>query len=117
MGTLISTVLTTLWVEPFVIYKYHFKECVTGYYLCMAWYFVQTAFAWAVAHFACVRIEKISGIAGCIPQIALRLVVVTVVMNGIFLIININNKNFRFLLAKFFSIIKIGKSGENGVRR
>ena len=24
----------------------------------MAWYFVQTAFAWAVAHFACVRIEK-----------------------------------------------------------
>ena len=117
MGTLISTVLTTLWVEPFVIYKYHFKEGVTGYYLCMAWYFVQTAFAWAVAHFACVRIEKISGIAGCIPQIALRLVIVTVVMNGIFLIININNKNFRFLLAKFFSIIKVGKSGKNGVRR
>ena len=117
MGTLISTVLTTLWVEPFVIYKYHFKECVTGYYLCMAWYFVQTAFAWAVAHFACVRIEKISGIAGCIPQIALRLVIVTVVMNGIFLIININNKNFRFLLAKFFSIIRAGKFGKNGVRR
>lgn len=26
MGTLISTVLTTLWVEPFVIYKYHLKS-------------------------------------------------------------------------------------------
>ena len=70
-----------------------------------------------MAHFACVRIEKISGIAGCIPQIALRLVIVTVVMNGIFLIININNKNFRFLLAKFFSIIRAGKFGKNGVRR
>lgn len=35
-------------------------------------------------------------------QIALRLVIVTVVMNGIFLIININNKNFKVSSCKVF---------------
>jgi len=50
----------------------------------------------------CHELKKYQELPECIPQIALRLVIVTVVMNGIFLIININNKNFRFLLAKIF---------------
>lgn len=37
-GTFCSTVLTSVWVEPYVIYKYRLKKPVTGFFVKYAGY-------------------------------------------------------------------------------
>ncbi len=114
LGTFVSTFMTTLWVEPYVIYKYHFKEPVYPYYLNMFFYFVQTAAAWGAAHFLCVEAQHILGITVTISLMALRLVIVTVTVNIIYIIFNIRSENFGFLWGKFIRLVKDRKQSRNG---
>ena len=53
LGTLCSTVLTSVWVEPYIIYKYYFEKPIYRFYLRYAGYMTVMAAVWAVTRFIC----------------------------------------------------------------
>jgi O-antigen/teichoic acid export membrane protein len=56
IGTLISTVTTSLWVEPLVLYRYHLKEPVRRYFIRYALYTAFWAVMAAAVHLLCIQI-------------------------------------------------------------
>ncbi len=46
MGTTISMLMTTVWVEPYVLYKHHFKAPVSEYFIRYAAYVIEAAAVW-----------------------------------------------------------------------
>lgn len=53
IGTFCSTVLTSIWVEPYVIYKYRFEKPVFGFFCKYAIYLIIMAFVWTVTEYIC----------------------------------------------------------------
>lgn len=52
-GTFCSTVLTSVWVEPYIIYRYRFQKPVREYFGRYSLYLIVMAAAWAVTEFCC----------------------------------------------------------------
>ena len=52
-GTFASTVLTSVWVEPYVIYKYRLQKPVSGFFRMYAGYLAVMAAIWAVTEGLC----------------------------------------------------------------
>lgn len=80
-GTFCSTVLTSVWVEPYVIYKYRFHKPVVQYFGKYSLYLVVMAAVWAVTEFCCGAVSGNAlfnlfyraGICVCVPNILLWL--------------------------------------------
>lgn len=53
VGTFCSTVLTSVWVEPYVIYKYRLERPVTGFFVKYAGYFGVMAAVWGITEYCC----------------------------------------------------------------
>lgn len=53
LGTLCSTMLTTVWIEPYVIYKYYFEKSVGKFFFRYAEYLIVMASIWALTGFIC----------------------------------------------------------------
>lgn len=52
-GTFCSTVLTSVWVEPYVIYKYRLKKPVTGFFVKYTGYLGVMAAVWGITEYFC----------------------------------------------------------------
>ncbi len=101
LGTLISTITTSLWVEPYMLYKHRLKMPVRGYFIKYAWYVIVTAGAWYVTDMAC------SFIGGSVLiQCVLKLGICIIVPNLIFLIIYCRNKEFVFVCRKAKALLQ-----------
>jgi len=53
LGTLISTITTSIWIEPWVIYKHKFHKPLTGYFIKFVVYSIATIVAVLLTQFAC----------------------------------------------------------------
>ena len=53
VGTFCSTVLTSVWVEPYVIYKYRFHKPVLEYFGKYSFYLIIMAVCWAITELCC----------------------------------------------------------------
>ncbi len=106
LGTTISTVITTLWVEPYVIYKHRLCESPLKYYALMALYVAQTAAAWWISNRVAIWLVTFTGVTSLIGIIVVRLLTVLVVADVIYLIFNIRNKDFHYLIDKFLRLVK-----------
>ena len=53
MGTLCSTVLTSVWVEPYIIYKHYFEKPARYFFLRYTGYLIAMAVIWAITRFLC----------------------------------------------------------------
>ena len=106
MGTFISTVTTTLWIEPFVLYKYHFQTPVFPYYRRLLLYCIECGAVWLTAHFLCEKCTAAFHITGIIPDMTLRLVCCTLVVNFVFIILYKNNDAMQLLLHKWRGLRK-----------
>lgn len=106
MGTFISTVTTTLWIEPFVLYKYHFQTPVFPYYRRLLLYCIECGAVWLAAHFLCEKCTAAFHITGIIPDMTLRLVCCTLVVNFVFIILYKNNDAMQLLLHKWRGLRK-----------
>ena len=78
VGTFCSTVLTSVWVEPYVIYKYRFHRPVLEYFGKYSFYLVIMAVCWAITELCC---RMINGNA--IFNLFYRLLVCLAVPNGL----------------------------------
>jgi O-antigen/teichoic acid export membrane protein len=101
LGTLISTVTTSLWVEPYVLYKYHFKSPLRQYFIALAKYFLETAFVWLSTHILCVTAANVLSLNWAVQILLVRTVICVVWILGVYLLINTKNEQFLFLYDKF----------------
>lgn len=60
LGTIISTVTTSLWIEPYVLYKHGLKSKIMNYFKRFTIYTVITICSFVVMKFACGFIAEIS---------------------------------------------------------
>ena len=101
LGTLISTLTTSMWVEPYMLYKYHLKTPVRTYFIKYSIYVAVTAGIWYVTDVLC---RQISG--GTLRQFVLRLMVCLVIPNVLYLVFYCRTQEFRFFLDKMLGILK-----------
>lgn len=109
IGTLCSTVLTSLWVEPYMLYKHRLKAPVHSYFLNYARYMVVTGVAWCLTHLLCIRVE-----GSALVQCVLRLIICAIVPNLLFLLVYARSKEFCFVVEKAKQVLakKLGNRQE-----
>lgn len=99
IGTLISTVATSLWVEPFVLYKYGFNKKTFVYFVKYAVYLGVTVLTTAGCWFVCSFIT----VASPILNFALRVLTCGGLAGIILLSVYCKTKPFKMLLNIFKS--------------
>lgn len=112
IGTLCSTVTTSLWVEPFILYKYRLQTPVRGYFIKYGKYFLVTGIAWGITEALCQQVQ-----GGLVAQLVFRLLICVFVVNILFLLIYGSSKEFMFVVNKMKKIFgkwlkKVDTSGE-----
>lgn len=105
LGTLISMLLTSVWVEPYILYKYEFKMSCLGYFARYLLYAAVLIFTWYLTDIICQNItgEPVVVLAG-------RMLVVLTVPNILFLIVYYRSSEFIFLRGKLNELLN-GKRG------
>lgn len=53
IGTIVSTLLTTTWVEPYVMYKHCFKQPVGCFFLKYIYHILIIVFVWLCTNYCC----------------------------------------------------------------
>lgn len=79
VGTIISTVTTSLWVEPYVLYKYYFKENVIDYFIRFTKYTVGIIITYLIV-FNLIKIIAFTGIIGLIVKAIVTFVISLVLL-------------------------------------
>ncbi len=95
IGTLCSTITTSFWVEPYMLYKHRLKTSVKEYFLQYGGYLFVTGAAWWITDFVC---RQVTG--GVLWQMVCRLGICLVVPNVLFLLVYCRRKEFRFVMEK-----------------
>ena len=88
VGTTISTVTVSGWVEPYVIYKHSFKKTLFVYLTQYFQYLTVTLIAGAVTYYAC------SFTANTLLGFALKLIICIAIPNVIYLALYFRKKEF-----------------------
>ena len=101
LGTLVSTVSTSLWVEPYVLYKHRLQVSVKSYFLRYLLYAMVTFLTWWGEDLLC---RQING--GLLLNCLLRLLLCLIITNLTYLIIYHRTREFRLLWQKALIIVK-----------
>lgn len=101
IGTMVSTVTTSLWVEPYILYRYHLRCTSRWYFVRYAVYASVTAALGAVTHWACSRVT-----GPFIVIFILRLAICAVIVNGAYFIIYCRTAEYHLLWEKGKGILK-----------
>ena len=106
IGTLISTLFVSAWIEPFVLYKYEFKVSFIEFIKKYVCYFIITLL---LATFIITISNCING--NIYISFITKLLICAIVPNAIYYIIFKNTKEFKYFLTLFKSKIlnKIGR--------
>jgi len=93
LGTLISTLTTSLWVEPYILFKYYFKSGLKKYFVT---YFLYSIFTLLVA----ILMQSISKLifVETVFSFILLLVICIIMTNVLFCAIFFKNYNFKQLI-------------------
>lgn len=106
IGTLCSTVTTSLWVEPYMLYKHRLKAPVYTYFLNYGKYLVVTGLAWWITDLLCCQVT-----GGVWQQLVFRLVLCLVVPNLLFLLVYGWSREFRFAVEKALQMLVRRRGG------
>ena len=101
LGTLFSTLLTSVWVEPWVLYKRYLKTSVFKYFAWYAVYTVVIGAVWYVTDFLCGSLKGSIGLV-----LLYRLMICILLPNVILFLCYFRKKEFRFLLDKLKRLLK-----------
>lgn len=109
LGTFISTMTTSFWVEPYVLYKKRLNSSPLRYFLMYFLYSASTGVLWFASDFLC---KNVTG--GPIKVIVIKLIICAVVVDlGYYLLFG-KTKEFRLLWGKALYLIgkKFGSKKE-----
>lgn len=99
-GTFISTLLTSFWVEPYVLYKKYFKQSVWPYFAKYGLFAALTLALGYICELICANINF-----GAVPSMIIRAVVSFAIMNLGYLLVLFRSKEFILLCNKALFII------------
>lgn len=101
VGTFISTMLTSFWVEPWMLYRHSLQHGMRFYFLRFGLYTVVTFGAGCVTHWICsLWMGRIWSV------LFVRLGVCLIVPNVLFVLCYFRTKEFRYLWKKFGKVIQ-----------
>lgn len=101
-GTVISRLATSFWYDPIVVFKYGFKKSTAGYFKRYAIYTLILAAVFVL----CVFVIRAVNVSGLILNLAIRVILCTVIVNGVFLAVFSKTYEFNYLRTVFKNIIK-----------
>ena len=101
LGTLISTVTTSLWIEPYVLYKYRLQTSSRRYFLQYGFYTAVTFLLWFLQDKICAHMVGNPWFM-CIG----RAVFCVVFTNAVYLLLYHRTPEFRLLFEKGMQILK-----------
>ena len=101
LGTLFSTLLTSFWVEPLVLYRHSLQVPLYRYFAKYAFYTTIVLVAGGITHLLCIRMGGTVWVT-----FVKRLMICLVIPNGIFALCHMRGREFRFLYQKITSVIK-----------
>lgn len=104
LGTTISMLLTTAWVEPYVLYKYGFKNSCKGYFLREVMYCALMAVVWLITDFLCNM--AVRSVGNLYAEIFIRLLICVIVADALLLLIYFWTDNFKFVMNIAVDFIK-----------
>lgn len=102
LGTIISTVLTVCWRDPYILYKYSFKKNVFEYWIMYCKYVVVTIMCFFVLR---ILLSQISVIVGW-PLFIVKAIFIFVFSNIIMWIVFGNSDEFSYFLELIFKLKK-----------
>ena len=108
-GTFCSTVLTSVWVEPYILYKYRFHRPVKEYFKTYAGYLLMMVAAWSLTEGSCQFIR-----GGILAQLFLRGLVCLGVPNLLLWLIFRRTEKWKRLSGL---LKRIGKKVKKSLRR
>ena len=101
LGTLASTLLTSVWVEPYVFYKHRLRKSPAHFYLQYAVYVVIMAVVWILTDRIC------NNVTGSLWFILLvRLLICVIVPNVLLLVVYFHKKEFIRLRGRAAAMLK-----------
>lgn len=100
IGTLISTLTTSFWVEPYILYKYGFDRRVSVYIRNYFKYFLSTILVGILTVFSC---SFISGES--LPAFILKCIVCLTIPNISYGVIFYTNDEFKYYIKLFSSVL------------
>jgi F0F1-type ATP synthase assembly protein I len=92
--------LTTVWVEPYVLYKHHFHCSVCSYFVRYVLYAAEAAFLLGAVHWGCSFVE-----GGCIRQLLLRGLLCMALPNLVIVLLHWRTKEFRYVRKKALELL------------
>lgn len=98
LGTIISTVTTCIWIEPYVLYKHVFRKSAAGYAVCFLAYTLVSIFACVVTSYVANALH----LGNVYVDFAWKLFICVLVPNSVFLLCFFRTERFRY----FFKLIK-----------
>lgn len=101
LGTFVSTVTTSTWVEPWVLYKFRFERRVGSYFMLYGMYTAIVAAAAYLTHAVCMRIT-----GGLWQILILRGFVCVILPNALLLLIYWRTATFQRLLRKGMGLLR-----------
>ena len=100
LGTIISSVSTVIWVEPYVLFKHYFKRSVKSYLLKYIFFVFVTCAAGAATYFLCGLLPS-----GGWRYFIAKMGICAVLPNLIFLLCFFKTESFKYWLSLFKSML------------
>lgn len=97
LGTLISTMTTSFWVEPYVLYKYGFKRRVYSYFIKYFVYFAVTAVSTALCLLICSYVK----VENSVVSLIIKGLICLAVTGALFLIAYFRTPAFKTMFGIF----------------
>lgn len=95
LGTFISTITTSFWVDPYILYKYSFGSGLIKYFTKYSIYFLITIISGVITTYACSNITGNS-----LLELIYRLAICLIIPNIINFVVFFNTYEFKYLLSK-----------------
>lgn len=95
LGTTVSLLLSCVWLEPLILFKYAFHCSTAGYFFNYIKYLLEILGAGFITYYLCSLLESVSFIS-----FALKAVLCAIVPNVLLLGVNWKNRYFRILLRR-----------------
>lgn len=106
MGTLVSILLTSAWLEPYIIYKFYLRGSFTRFLLRYLWYHLSIGMIWWLVDFLC---QSMKG--NFVTEILVRLAICLIVPNLILGIIYFRSVEIRSIFIKIRIVFNKMKKG------
>ena len=101
LGTIISTVTTSLWVEPYVLYKYGFDEKVYKHLIMLIKYTIVGVVACILTYYICSFINNVS-----IIGVIIKLCICVLIPNLIYIIVFRKSEEYGYFKGLMFKVLK-----------